>query len=62
MATEEWIKRAILNNKQYEDLPARVRTVFPVAEYRLKCGPFFCAALREGGNSRSSALACMRSS
>ncbi len=39
MATEEWIKRAILNNKQYEDLPARVRTVFPVAEYRLKCGP-----------------------
>ena len=42
MATEEWIKRAILNNKQYEDLPARVRAVFPVGEYRQKCGP--CAA------------------
>ncbi len=36
MATEEWIKRAILNNKQYEDLPARVRQVFPVGEYRQK--------------------------
>ncbi|KAK9836344.1 hypothetical protein WJX81_007135 [Elliptochloris bilobata] len=36
MATEEWIKRAILNGKQYEDLPARVRQVFPVGEYRQK--------------------------
>ena len=41
MATEEWVKRAILGNKQYDDLPQRVRAVLPVAEYRAKCAPAY---------------------
>ena len=36
MATEEWVKRAILGNKQYDDLPQRVRAVLPVSEYKAK--------------------------
>ena len=36
MATEEWVKRAILSNKQYDDLPQRVRAVLPINEYKSK--------------------------
>ncbi|KAL3158901.1 hypothetical protein ABBQ32_011616 [Trebouxia sp. C0010 RCD-2024] len=36
MATEEWVKRAIENSKTYEDLPPKVRTVLPVAEWKAK--------------------------
>ena len=36
MATEEWVKRAIENSKNYEDLPPKVRTVLPVAEWKAK--------------------------
>lgn len=36
MATEEWVKRAIENSKTYEELPPRVRTVLPVAEWKAK--------------------------
>jgi hypothetical protein len=39
MATEEWIKRAIQNGKQYEDLPPRVRTVLPISDWKLKYAP-----------------------
>lgn len=36
MATEEWVKRAIENSKTYEELPPRVRTLLPVAEWKAK--------------------------
>lgn len=36
MATEEWVKRAIENSKTYEELPQRVRTLLPVAEWKAK--------------------------
>ena len=36
MATEEWVKRAIENSKTYEELPPRVRTLLPIAEWKAK--------------------------
>lgn len=49
-ATDEYLKRAINSNKQYDDLPPKVRAVLPVADYRAKCAqalvclaPLLCA-------------------
>lgn len=47
MATEEWIKRAIQNGKQYEDLPPRVRSVLPVNDWKLKCASRPCLSLHD---------------
>lgn len=41
MATEEWVKRAIENSKTYEELPQRVRTLLPVAEWKAKYAILF---------------------
>ncbi len=35
MATEEWIRKAIANGKLY-DLPPRVRSLLPQAEWKVK--------------------------
>jgi len=36
MATEEWIRKAIANGKLYDDLPPRVRSLLPQAEWKVK--------------------------
>lgn len=36
MATEEYIRKAIDNGRLYDELPARVRQLLPVAEWKNK--------------------------
>ncbi len=40
MATEEWIKRAMLQNKAYEELPQRVRSLLPLTDWHARCKAF----------------------
>jgi hypothetical protein len=36
MAFDEYIRRAILTGRTYDDLPARVKAALPLAEWRTK--------------------------
>jgi hypothetical protein len=36
MATEEWIQKAIENERLYDELPPRVRQLLTVAEWKTK--------------------------
>ena len=54
MATEEWIHRAMLQNKTYEELPVRVRSLISVADWKARC-TLFCI---EMGNQWAGSLAC----
>lgn len=36
MAYDEYIKKAILTGKTYDDLPARVKTIINLAEWKAK--------------------------
>lgn len=40
MATEEYIKRAMMQNKAYEELPPRVRGLMPLADWNARCKGF----------------------
>ena len=40
MATEEWIKRAMVQNKSYEELPPRVRGLLPLSDWNARCKAF----------------------
>ncbi len=53
MATEEWIHRAMLQNKTYDDLPARVRSLISVADWKARC-TLFCIDM---GNQWAGSLA-----
>ena len=52
MATEEWIKRAILGGKTYDDLPSRVKNVLSQNEYKAR----YATSLRHDTTRQPEAL------